>query len=415
MTSARYINSIVKLSAMLLAWLCAMPASALAAEEADTLPGDVELPSLVINSPGRDIYELEGHATIRVSKNGLDYAVNYGVFDFNSPNFVSRFVAGETDYIVAAYPFSHFVETYRRDGRGMTEYTLNLTPEETSRLVDLLGENLLPENRTYRYNYVKDNCATRPLDMIERATGGKIEFPASPSSHTPSSFRDAMRHFHANYPWYQFGIDLALGGGIDYPISNREMAFAPAYLGEMLPEAVIRNADGSVRPLVKSKTTILDERAEGTPAAPTPWFLTPIFAALLILAATVAVTVRDIRRLKPTKWWDTLIFTVQGIAGIVIAFLVFVSVHEATSPNWLLLWLNPLCLTVPVCIYIKKCKRLVFCYEIVNFVALIILSVVWAFVNQSGNFAFIPLIASDALLSGRYIYIHLCEKKRTTT
>ncbi len=414
MTSVKSINNRIRPAVLtLIAILTAiMPSTAGAADisaESDTV-----VASLIINSPGSDIYELEGHATIRIRKGDADYAVNYGIFDFNSPNFVGRFVAGQTDYIVAAYPFRHFLNSYGEAGRGVTEYALNLSQEEAGRLVDLLSINLLPENRTYRYNYVKDNCSTRPLDMIEQATGCRIIFPEPPSSHVPATFRDAMRHHHANYPWYQFGIDLALGGGIDYPITNREMAFAPALLGEMLASAQLAEDDGTTRPLIKSSAPLLTPRPEGSPAPPTPWYLTPLAVGILLLAMTLFITVRDVRRMRLTRWWDASLFTIQGLGGILLAFLVFISVHEATSPNWLILWLNPLCLIVPVCIYIKKCKGLVFCYEIVNFVALIILSAVWPFVNQSGNFAFIPLILADATLSGRYIYIHLCEKKRTT-
>ncbi len=382
--------------------------------EADVISRDSITVSLIINSPGSIIYELEGHAMLRLRKGDMDIAINYGVFDFNSPNFIGRFVAGQTDYIAAAYPFEYSLRSYGDDGRRMTEYTLNLTQDEASRFAELLRVNIMPENRTYRYNYVKDNCATRPLVMTERAVNGTISFPESPESYVPASFRDAMRHHHANYPWYQFGIDLALGGGIDYPISNREMAFSPVLLEEMLPEATITDSNGSIRPLIKSSRTLQEGRPDGGPADPTPWYLTPLAIAILLLTATLLIAMRDIRRKKVTRWWDALIFTLQGIGGVVIAYLVFISVHEATSPNWLLLWLNPLCLIVPICIYIKKCKGLVFCYEIVNFVALIILSVVWPFVNQSGNLAFIPLILADALLSGRYIYIHLCEKKQTT-
>ncbi len=414
MTSAKSIYS--RLLTALLCALC-IPATAYAVADEQTEPADSDSTaiSLIINSPGPDIYELEGHATIRVRRGDADYAVNYGVFDFDSPNFVGRFVSGQTDYIVAAYPFSSFLRSYGNAGRGITEYQLNLTQEEAQMLIELLSDNLLPQNRTYRYNYVKDNCATRPIDMIERATGGKIVFPEPPASYTPLTFRDAMRYHHSNYPWYQFGIDLALGSGIDYPINNREMTFSPALLGEMLPNAVIEEPDGTKRHLIKSSSTILKERPEGMPASPTPWYLTPMAVAIALLAITLFITIRDLRRNRLTRWWDFIIFTIQGIAGSVMAYLIFISVHEATSPNWLIFWLNPLCLVVPFCIYIKKCKGLVFCYEIVNFVALIILSAIWPFVNQSGNYAFIPLIVTDAILSGRYIYIFLCEKKRTTT
>ena len=408
MTSATYISNRIYstlLTALLIIFGTA--GSILAAEDSDT----VEV-SLITCSPGQDIYELEGHAALRVRQGDRDWAGDYGIFDFNSPNFVYRFVSGQTDYIVAAYPFNFFLSQYVEQGRSVTEHKLNISQEQAIKLVGLLQDNLRPENRTYRYNYVKDNCSTRPLSIIERAIDDSIRFNRPPQSHVPATFRDAMRRHHILYPWYQFGIDIALGSGIDYPISRREMTFAPTLLAEMLPDAVISGPAGQDKPLVKETVTIMPADASRPKVGPTPWYLTPMAVAMMILIATIAVVIRDIRRGKVTKWWDCALFALQGLAGILVAFLIFVSVHEATSPNWLLLWLNPLCLIVPACIYIKKCKGLVFCYEIANFVALFILSVIWPWLNQSGNFAFIPLVLADALLSGRYVYVTYAQKKR---
>lgn len=120
--------------------------------------------SLITCGPGKNIYELEGHTALRVRYKGSDIAVNYGLFDFAAPNFVYRFVKGETDYMVGAAPYEYFLTQYRRDGRDVWEQPLNLSAESAFRLVSLLDENLQPENRVYRYNYVKDNCATTAID-----------------------------------------------------------------------------------------------------------------------------------------------------------------------------------------------------------------------------------------------------------
>jgi hypothetical protein len=314
-------------------------------------------------------------------------------------------VKGETDYMVAAYPFAYFLESYARQGREVIEQPLNLTPQQASRLMELLEVNLRPENRVYRYNYVKDNCSTRPLAMIERALSDTISLTQLPDS-LGTTFRNIMRRHHANYPWYQFGIDLALGGGIDYKISNREKAFAPMLLMEMMKQATVNGA-----PAVSSTHTIVPAQPGGGPDAPTPWYLTPLAAFSLLLIITVAVAIRDIKSQKVTRWLDAIIFAALGITGCVMAFLVFVSVHEATSPNFLLLAVNPLCLIVPICIYIKKCRTLVIFYEIANFVALFLLAVLWTFIGQSGNLAFIPIFLCDAILTGRYLYITKCVKK----
>ena len=86
---------------------------------------------LVTVAPGREVYQLEGHTALRIRNSaGLDLAINWGVFDFASPNFIYRFVKGETDYMAAAYPFVFFLQEYIMAGRRVEEQELNLTAEQ---------------------------------------------------------------------------------------------------------------------------------------------------------------------------------------------------------------------------------------------------------------------------------------------
>lgn len=62
--------------------------------------------SLVTCYPGDKIYELFGHTAIRVQRSGseaFDLAFNYGMFSFATGNFVYKFTAGQTDYMLGAY------------------------------------------------------------------------------------------------------------------------------------------------------------------------------------------------------------------------------------------------------------------------------------------------------------------------
>ncbi len=359
--------------------------------------------SLLVASPGTEIYELEGHAAMRVQGPGGDVAINWGLFSFDRPNFVYRFVKGETDYGIGAQYTSDFVYSYAAQGRGITEIPLNLTPEQVARVVALVDSTLQPGCNIYRYNYVKDNCSTRPVSIIEQAVGDTLTIAQSAqwAADTPVSFRDVMRHYHSYYPWYQFGIDLALGSGIDYAITPHEMTFAPVLLPELLATATIQG-----RPLTNGAVDLVGARP--WPVEPTPWYLTPMCAALLILAISIALTWRDLKAGKSTKWFDSVLFGLYGLLGCVITFLVFISVHEATSPNLLLLWLNPLALIPAVAVWIKSAEKVVICYHFVNFVALLILVVAWPLLGQVGNMAFVPLIAADALRSISYVYINRC-------
>lgn len=368
--------------------------------------------SLLTAAPGNDIYELEGHAALRLKSATYDMTVNWGLFDFDSPNFVYRFVKGETDYMAGAIPTAYFIEQYRREGRRLKEQTLNLAPEEADRLRDLVEINLLPENRTYRYNYVKDNCSTRCIDIVERAIGDSLHLGTLTGDLAGEvSFRDMMAYHHRNYPWYQFGIDLALGKGIDYPLTNRQKAFAPTILERQAEQAL--RPDGT--PLTLGTNILVAGEEHGTALGPTPWWLTPLAVCWAVFAIVLSVTVANIARGSTSRWLDSMLFGIMALTGCIIAFLVFISVHEATSPNWLILWLNPLCFIPAIFEWSRRCRTFLICYHFLNFAAILTMVILMVAGEQNCNSAFIPLIACSALRSISYIYISLCGKRKELT
>lgn len=366
--------------------------------------------SLVTCYPGHDIYELEGHTALRVQLgDGRDFAVHWGLFDFDAPNFVYRFVKGETDYMCGLMPWELFVDSYRRQGRRVDEQVLRLDSGQKRRIVDLLQTNLLPHNRVYRYNYVKDNCATRPLHIISATAGDSLRLgPCLFDTWSyPASFRSVMRFYHRNYPWYQFGIDLALGSGIDYPLQPAEYAFAP-----LLLEQQIEGATAAGLHIAEPVRTIVDYPADNVVEGPTPWFLTPMAVCWAVFAMLLAATIHDQRRKKVSKWVDAIYFGILSLPGLLLTFLIFVSVHEATSPNFLYIWLNPLCLIPVIFIWLKNGKKVVFCYQIINFAAVFIGLACWWWLPQSANPAFLPLVLGDLLRAGNYISLTIKNLKR---
>lgn len=363
--------------------------------------------SLLICDAGHEIYELEGHAALRVIHPDYgDFTVNWGVFDFNSPNFVYRFVKGETDYIAAAAPTPYFLNTYAAQGRRVVELDLNLDSLQAEAVTVNVLENIRPENRTYRYNYVLDNCATRPLAVIEQAVGDSLRLAPVPLSREESNtFRNVMRYYHVNYPWYQFGIDTALGSGIDRPISERENTFAPVSLSPMIEDASLLSGEPAV---TGRRYLVGNDSTPAVTAGPTAWWLTPMAVAVLVLLLSIAVSVGELRgKGCGARWFDTVWFTLVGLEGLLLTFLIFVSVHEATSPNWLYLWLNPAAFIGAVTPWLKRGRRLQFTYQSVNFALLIALAVIFVSGVQSPNPAFIPLMAATAIRCSTIIYMYL--------
>lgn len=354
--------------------------------------------------PGSEIYELEGHSALRVRTCREDIAINYGLFDFNAPNFVYRFVKGETDYMVGAIPWAYFENSYHRAGRRIVAHKLNLSSVQKANLMDLLTENLREENRIYRYNYVLDNCATRPLKIVERAIEDSILVRKPQTMNSLRTFRDVMRMYHHNYPWYQFGIDLALGSGIDRPISDRELTFAPVVLDRLIMDAKIKGED---EPLVSETVVINDKGENAAIAAVTPWYISPLFVMWVIFLGVSVWICREIfiRKRFPCLL-ATVVFFLFGTVGLLITYLVFVSVHEATSPNINLMWLNPLCFLPTITLWIKKCRLFNMLYFLINFVVLLVLLIIWGCSVQSPNAAFIPIVLTDMMLSLGYIYYY---------
>jgi len=362
--------------------------------------------SFIVVEPGPEVFELEGHAALRVNGGPMsDFMVTYGVFDFDSPNFIYRFVKGDAEYSMGIVPWRYVAEAYRREGRTLVEYPLALDSVATDRLMRMIYENYRPENRYYRYNYVLDNCVTRPLRIVELAIGDSIVLgePASEAA-TDRTFRQVMKRYHRNYPWYQFGIDIALGSGIDREITPREKAFAPVVIGDQLPDATVGGRK------LSGKGIVIGKGKDSAILGPTPWFLTPITVFWGLFAFCLIITVRDIRHKRTTRWLDSQLFGVFGLAGLLLTFLVFVSIHEATSPNWLYPWLNPLCLVAAIGVWIKKWKNAVICYQFINFAAISALCVFWPFTGQAMNPAFVPLIICDLMRSASYIYVNKIKK-----
>ncbi|MBC8003947.1 MAG: DUF4105 domain-containing protein, partial [Verrucomicrobia bacterium] len=205
--------------------------------------------SILTCDPGREVYSMYGHTAIRISDpaQGLDAVFNYGIFSFESDNFLYRFAKGETDYLLMGQQFSSFLPEYEQDQRSVYEQVLNLSAEGKNKLFIALLENAKEENREYRYNYFTDNCATRVRDMIERNAGGKIQFPTQQST---QSYRDLINDFHHSFRWIDFGIDLVISKPADVPIPFYAHMFLPEYLHDQFSKATISYSDAS-QPLVQ--------------------------------------------------------------------------------------------------------------------------------------------------------------------
>src|SRR6201995_3732869 len=107
--------------------------------------------SLITYTPGDELYQSFGHSAIRVRDDllGMDRLYNFGVFDFETPNFYVKFVHGDLRYQLAVGSGEEEIRTVGAYGQGVTELLLNLSVAQRQMLFEALEINLLPENRFY--------------------------------------------------------------------------------------------------------------------------------------------------------------------------------------------------------------------------------------------------------------------------
>jgi len=129
--------------------------------------------SLLTCSPGSELYSKFGHSAIRVYDpyEGTDIVFNYGLFDFNTPNFYLKFIRGKLPYQLGIQRFYNFMWDYQSEGRKVVETPLMLDLAAQRKLLDFLEYNYRPENRQYPYDFFFDNCASRIRDVVEQSPG----------------------------------------------------------------------------------------------------------------------------------------------------------------------------------------------------------------------------------------------------
>jgi len=346
--------------------------------------------SLITCSPGPEAYSKFGHTAIRINDpaNDIDIVFNYGIFSFETNNFYYKFIKGETDYQLGVYETSLFLPEYAARNSMVWEQILNLTATEKRTLINNLLINYEPENRVYRYNFIFDNCSTRPRDKIISSINGYVKYKPVNESNT---FRQWIGIYVGTDTWLKFGIDVIFGMEADKNATQNESMFLPEVLMSEFEDAEIVTFKGESRKLISQKTIVLIDKKD-IPEPTQSWLLKPLSISFMLLFIGTIITMWDIKRRLHFKLFDTIILIATGLGGVIAFFLTVFSTHPLVILNLNLLWLNPLNLVVAVLIWIKHLRKVVFLYQILNIVLLVGALVAFALSVQTFNMASFPLI-----------------------
>lgn len=332
------------------------------------------------------VYTAFGHSAIRVHDPVLriDDAFNYGVFDYNRPNFYLNFARGHNIYKLGVMDYRHFEYAYISDNRYIHEQVLNLTAAQKQRLFDFLQWNALPENQEYLYDYFYDNCATKIPEVMLKVFGDSVVFDGSYIT-TDYSFRELTDLYLGEQPWGDLGIDVGLGLPTDKIATPYEYMFLPDYVESGFEHATIKREGGSV-PLVAETRIIY----ESFPEDHSPGFFQPLTVFIIFLLITLLVSYRDLRRKKLAMFFDGFLFSVLGVLGVALFLLWTATSHHASAKNFNLLWALPTHL-VAVVAFSRQPKWLTIYFLAVACLCVLLL-LAWPVLPQKLHYALIPFV-----------------------
>lgn len=353
--------------------------------------------SILTIGPGNSLSDAFGHSGIRVidKQNNFDIVFNYGVYDYNAPNFYSNFVKGRPIYSLGLNNYEDFYNSYVKQSRQIIEQKINLSEYQKKILVNKLITNSREANRSYQYNYFEDNCSTKIADIFNEILEKEIENENYDlNATTLNSYRKLVyKHISPN-SWGALGIDICLGAVIDRNISLKDELFLPYNLKSYFDNLGSLNIkDGN---LVETNV-IYGEYSDYTENS-----FSPVYVILILSLIIILITFFDYIRRSKTAILDVILLLITGLIGLLLIYLWFFSNHIASAWNYNLLWAMPFNLILVYGLLKKNKSKWILSYLKFSILMLLLLSLHWVIGVQVFNISLISLILALII---RYLYL----------
>lgn len=360
-----------------------------------TLSEKAEISLLTIGQ-GPELYDSFGHTAVRVrdAQQGIDVVFNYGLFDFDTPNFYTKFARGKLLYRLGISPFDTFLENYIAQQRHVTSQKLIQSSQEKQQLFEFLYDNAQEENSKYLYEFLYDNCATRPANAINSIYPIDIF-----ANYVPE--KEGLTHrqlIQKNVPWNtwgSFGMDIAIGSVTDRPVSNKEYLFLPEFTMKALAASKVNN-----KALTAPAEIMYQPEVENTYTE--NWITSPLIIFILLAVIIIYLTYRDHKKNKGITLLDKALLGIIGIIGILLALLWFATDHAPTKWNYNLLWAFPFHSIAAISLKKLKNRKWLYPYMKLAIILMALLSFHWIIGVQSYPLVLLPLLIAITL---RFIYI----------
>lgn len=166
--------------------------------------------SVLTCGTANEMHTLFGHTALRIKDvdQNFDVVYNWGMFDFRTPNFLSKFVKGDLLYYLDVDTFNDFLFNYTVDNREVVEQVLNLSSTEKSKIWTEINRQLKGNDRYYTYGFIRNNCTTKVVDVINKAVERPLSADFPSNNH---SYRYILNEGLDHHYFEKLGINLLFG------------------------------------------------------------------------------------------------------------------------------------------------------------------------------------------------------------
>lgn len=347
---------------------------------------------LTVGRSDHEIWQNFGHTGIRIKDSilGWDLVYNYGTFSFGDDmvDFVYKFVKGRLLYYESIDIYADFEQMYRAENRWIREQELNLSQAQKQLIFERLTMNAREEYKYYKYDFLFDNCSTRPRNVIF-SLFKNVQYKVDADD--KATFRQLIDRNVPN-EWLDLGMDLLIG----IPTDKKA-----AYGRTFLPDELMQLCDSAVvdgKPLVVSNKLILETIPEYTAVQ----LFTPglVFWILFFIILTLQIKFSLFSRVKMIP---LIYFSILGLFGYLFIFMWLFTDHLSTKWNLNILWAMPLNLPLFLFTLKKEIPKFVLSYIKFYRILLIILLAGWWANPQTYHAAVIPLIFIGILFTSLFL------------
>lgn len=309
---------------------------------------DTVMTSILVTEPGPRIFQVSGHAAIRLQcpAYGLD---NVFSFETDDRGGMAGQILGQARGRFAGIEFGEYRRDFEAQGRGITEYPLNLTDAQTRRLWQILDRSIA-DRQEHDFNIRWSNCNSRAIEKIIAALRpDRIVLNESVCSRMDNAtlLREVVEK---DYPWAS--LLLCSGIGSDADIRDSWVyRLAPAIMGRTFADAEIVSADGARRPLLSGEPALISaSHTDRGHDAPSP---RAVASGILVFAVLLSICDLGGRFRRMVHAADVALLCVQTAGAVALIFVSAIPASIGTWFNWLFIPFNPL----PLIVWLALRKR----------------------------------------------------------